>query len=467
MATQKQGELFGAFATRVKGLVVDCEYVLNCPHSTPRADAWKTAGPVICGEPDCKGVDFEDAVIRDILLAGIYDDDVRRQVLAEANIHRMPIQRIIDLVQRQESAREDALYKAAPEAAAVSQHKRKQRSGGQQKGGGGGQQPQNQGNKSGPKVRPKEKTCECGEKYFDFAKRRNGKFNEVAYTRCAKCAAKEWKTKPRGQRRAAAVENREEESSDDEVVSPGAYKVAAATHTSYVAIASEDRTHPRLPITVILPSESGPFEVRVAGAVADSGAQVSIFPSRMLKGKTPITFAPSPSRTDIRGADGSSLEVSGAVDTTVSATNPSGELITAKVRFYVVNNVTECYLSCGAMRALRIVNEHFPEAGSSDRHDCSLCTLSAKTTGCECTPRGRPPSTPLQLPFPATTENIPRMKQWLLDRYAASTFNKCTHAPLPEMSGPPMEIHLKEGAVPRNFSNPSTVPMHWHAMVKE
>ena len=121
MATQKQGELFGAFATRVKGLVVDCEYVLNCPHSTPRADAWKSAGPVICGEPDCKGVDFEDAVIRDILLAGIYDDDVRRQVLAEANIHRMPIQRIIDLVQRQESAREDALYKAAPEAAAVSQ----------------------------------------------------------------------------------------------------------------------------------------------------------------------------------------------------------------------------------------------------------------------------------------------------------------------------------------------------------
>ena len=129
MATQKQGELFGAFATRVKGLVVDCEYVLNCPHSTPRADAWKSAGPVICGEPDCKGVGFEDAVICDILLAGIYDNDVRRQVLAEANIHRMPIQRIIDLVQRQESAREDALYKAAPEAAAVSQHKRKQKSG--------------------------------------------------------------------------------------------------------------------------------------------------------------------------------------------------------------------------------------------------------------------------------------------------------------------------------------------------
>ena len=30
-----------------------------------------------------------------------------------------------------------------------------------------------------------------------------------------------------------------------------------------------------------------------------------------------------------------------------------------------------------------------------------------------------------------------------------------------------MEIHLKEGAVPKNFSTPSTVPMHWHAMVKE
>ena len=59
------------------------------------------------------------------------------------------------------------------------------------------------------------------------------------------------------------------------------------------------------------------------------------------------------------------------------------------------------------------------------------------------------------------------MKEWLLKQYASSTFNKCTHAPLPEMSGPPMEIHLKDDAVPRRISNPSAIPMHWRDMVKE
>ena len=132
---------------------------------------------------------------------------------------------------------------------------------------------------------------------------------------------------------------------------------------------SGDASHPRLPITVTMPSRSGPFDIKVMGAVADSGAQVSIFPSKMLQGNTPITFAPSPSKTDIRGADGSSLSVTGVVDSTVSATNQSGEIISSKVRFYVVNNVSECYLSCDAMRGLKIVNEHFPEAGSGNRHN--------------------------------------------------------------------------------------------------
>ena len=98
------------------------------------------------------------------------------------------------------------------------------------------------------------------------------------------------------------------------------------------------------------------------GAVADSGAQVSIFPSKMLQGNTPITFAPGPSKTNIRGADGFALVVTGVVDSTVSATNQSGEIISTKMRFYVVNNVSECYLLCDAMRGLWIVHEH---SGSS------------------------------------------------------------------------------------------------------
>ena len=59
------------------------------------------------------------------------------------------------------------------------------------------------------------------------------------------------------------------------------------------------------------------------------------------------------------------------------------------------------------------------------------------------------------------------MKEWILKRYASSTFNQCTHTALPEMSGPPMEIHLKANAIPRKITNPSAVPEHWRDLVKE
>ena len=63
--------------------------------------------------------------------------------------------------------------------------------------------------------------------------------------------------------------------------------------------------------------------------------------------------------------------------------------------------------------------------------------------GCECLERVKPPPKPEALPFDATQENVPRMKAWMLQRYAALTFNKCTHAPLPEMDGPPLKYTLR------------------------
>ena len=117
-ATQGEGELFGSFAARVKALVVDCDYVLDCPHATRTPEGWKSDKPAKCGVAGCIGVDFEEAVIRDILLAGIKTEETRRAVLATKYIHRMPVDLIIDLVQSQESAREDAMFKPPGQASA-------------------------------------------------------------------------------------------------------------------------------------------------------------------------------------------------------------------------------------------------------------------------------------------------------------------------------------------------------------
>ena len=57
------------------------------------------------------------------------------------------------------------------------------------------------------------------------------------------------------------------------------------------------------------------------------------------------------------------------------------------------------------------------------------------------------PKRPDKLPFPAIPENNEKMEVWLKEYFASSTFNVCLAKELPEMSRPPFEIHLKDGAV--------------------
>ena len=49
------------------------------------------------------------------------------------------------------------------------------------------------------------------------------------------------------------------------------------------------------------------------------------------------------------------------------------------------------------------------------------------------------PRTP---PFSPTSENVPKLKEWLLERFATTVFN--SSGKFPAMSGPPAHIHLKE-----------------------
>ena len=59
------------------------------------------------------------------------------------------------------------------------------------------------------------------------------------------------------------------------------------------------------------------------------------------------------------------------------------------------------------------------------------------------------------------------MKAWLLQEFASSTFNTCLHRPLPCMAGPPVEIHLKEGATPKAVHTPALIPVHWQERVHQ
>ena len=64
---------------------------------------------------------------------------------------------------------------------------------------------------------------------------------------------------------------------------------------------------------------------------------------------------------------------------------------------------------------------------------------TAKTdTSCNFPKRVQPLTKPDSLLMAVTEENAPKIKEWLLNRYASSTFNK----QLPIMSGLPIKLNM-------------------------
>ena len=59
------------------------------------------------------------------------------------------------------------------------------------------------------------------------------------------------------------------------------------------------------------------------------------------------------------------------------------------------------------------------------------------------------------------------MRTWLLEYFASSTFNCCTHQPLPMMRAEPIRIHVDSNAVPKPAYTAATVPIHWRKEVSE
>ena len=97
------------------------------------------------------------------------------------------------------------------------------------------------------------------------------------------------------------------------------------------------------------------------------------------------------------------------------------------------------------MVELLIINREFPIISSQLLHQHSKVVanlnkkdqfkLNSHEVTCSCLTRSKIPNKPCKLPLKATNENVSKMREWLLQRYAASSFNICPHKPLSQMSG--------------------------------
>ena len=161
-----------------------------------------------------------------------------------------------------------------------------------------------------------------------------------------------------------------------------------------------------------------------------------------------------------------------------------GQRVQCHAMIYISSDVSTLYLSQETLADLGVLSPRFPSIGEhrvSDEDNNTPCpsqnptrsltggcaSVSHQTEPCTCPQRTAVPLLPQALPFPCTPDNNPKMREWLLKRYAASTFNTCPHRALHCMTGPPIEIHVDPHAKPVACHTPAPIPLHWQEKVRE
>ena len=139
---------------------------------------------------------------------------------------------------------------------------------------------------------------------------------------------------------------------------------------------------------------------------------------------------------------------------------PVGTYSTKKKRLYICNKVDYIYFSRKGCMDTNIILKsiQFP----MNTMDRSASIASAESVEDQQNPSLRfSPPRPNHLPFPATTENIPQLEQFIWDQFTSSAFIKST--PFPSMCTPPPHIQLKADSKPYARHSPILVPYSWKA----
>jgi hypothetical protein len=477
---QERGETFRSFTTRVRGKAETCSFGAKCE----------------CG----KNVDYTDHVIRDILINGIADSDIRLDILGTADILQRNINDLTGIVESKEMARN-----AIPSSnlTAVSSFR-------QQKAQG----PDNARNhRPSQSNQSKQAICpDCKVSFNVYTEGARG-WNSKPHKVCLSCF------RARRQKKSSLTPTASSTASSSAIhtTEPECVSQIAAVHPTTIQNVPK-KHHPQITLdhhvfskgewkkarfkphpraSIVLAMDAAAQAKYITGiknvstrvgvsAIADTGAQCDVWSLRDFLAcgfkqdhLIPVTMG-------FTAANRSPISIEGAFFATIQASNGT-KTTSCRSMVYVSSCVNAMYLSYESLLNLDIMAETlYP----SDRqiqqtHTAPASSMPSSVSGCEirvinsgcnapgtspegpcsCPQRGPAPQLPAVLPFPCTAENINRMKAWLLDRYASSTFNTCPHRALSCMEGPPIEIHVDPTAPPKACHTPSPVPLHWQQKV--
>ena len=102
---QDSGESIRSFHAKVKGRAATCSYVVKCS-CTPQTN-----------------VDYTELVIKDVILNGLADEDIKKEVLGADDLDGLSVEKLVSRVEGKETAR-NALQKGSITSAGISSFKK-------------------------------------------------------------------------------------------------------------------------------------------------------------------------------------------------------------------------------------------------------------------------------------------------------------------------------------------------------
>ena len=405
---QCDGESIRTFFSRIKGKAATCSYTADCTAQN-------------CTQT----VDFTDVIVKDVLISGLAEDEIKREVLGWSSLDKSSMEETVSFIEAKEMAREALNRHSSTNAISSYQQNKKT------------------GKKESEKINCQ--TCRTQIEKFSWSKRHK-KLIERKF--CLSCWQKNSpRQSPKGD---DSSKLKAKADSDAGAIAIGGITSQPLDHMLFEPESGWRRTnsiqHPTLKLRLSVDSSDydavdrptpkvTPCDVSV---VTDTGAQsclwgLSDFLRSGFKESDLI-----PVKHTLYAANKEKIDVAGAILIRLSGVDSNGELRSAAIMAYVSPRTQRFYLSKEALVQLDVIPRDFPRIGSASEN----CVVEDKNHSdtplapCGCPKRTLPPQRPEKLPFDCTEENIPAMRKWLLEHYSSSTFNQCKHQQLPGMAGP-------------------------------
>ena len=203
-----------------------------------------------------------------------------------------------------------------------------------------------------------------------------------------------------------------------------------------------------LHLPVQVKSSSSPV-LTVIDSFPDTGANICLLGPQQLKLLNINNVHLIPCNHQIAVAGGSTILATGWLNLTIVLNDKSSQQ-----KVYFSKKAKRFFLSRQTCVELGVVPSSFPYPPQHLNEVSVLYT-------------SRPiPKRPSVIPFTPSEENVSKLKHYLLDEFAQSSFNK--DAPFPKLSTPPAHIHLKpDYIIPRPAFWPATIAENWSKEVKE